>query len=206
MLCPECATPAPGGTLCPRCGTEVPEKETFSGQGARYLAVFFGLSCLLLIIFLVASWLTQGVGLRDYLRDTGRMWPYALVIALPTLVGLYYWVLLREEEVTITDDYISRRSHWGDEYLAWSDVRRFEHRTIPLGQTRLGSVTWFSRFFPTASANGVHHNLPGSTYDLIGPEEGNGNHVVMRLEPGTLDDFPWLVRIIEERIGPAVEP
>jgi len=205
MLCPDCNHSAPGGSTCPACGNPIPERETFAGQGGRYLLVLFGFSCLLLLLFVLADHLGFLTASFRRLYTSGWVWLYILVIAMPTLVGLYYWALLREEEVTVTDEYIDRRSHWGNQRLAWADVRRFAHHTLPLRQTRLGRVTWFSRFFPKDRGAAPSVRWPGSSYELIGPPDEAGNPSVMRLEPGTIDDMSWLLRLIEEHVGPPVE-
>lgn len=191
--------------MCPRCGNPVPERETFAGRGGLYLLVLFGISCLILVLFVVADRLGFGGTTLPRLYSTGWIWLYVAVIATPLGIGLYYWAVLRAEEVTVTDRAISRRSHWGNEYLEWADVVGYEHHMLPLRQTRLGRVTWFSRFFPRQRSASLALTWPGSTYELTGRPGDEGNAVVMRLEPGTIDDMAWLLKLIEERVGPPTE-
>lgn len=206
MLCPECRCAAPGGTTCSHCGCPVPERETFAGQGGRYLMVLLIFSCLVLLLLLLADYIGFTTTTFRWLYRSGWIWLYVGLVVTPAAVGLYYWVLLREEEVTVTDQYISRRSHWGNEYLPWAQVRRYVHRTLPLRQTRLGRVTWFSRFFRdthrTARPPRKRSQWILSSYELIGPTNASGHPTVLRLEPGTIDDMDWLLALIEERIGP----
>ncbi len=42
------------------------------------------------------------------------------------------------------------------------------------------------------------------SYDLEGPPE-KGDEALLRLEPGTIDDLPWLIALIEEHLGPPEE-
>lgn len=206
MLCPDCKTAAPGGAPCPSCGQTVPERETFAGQGGRYLLVLFGLSLVLLTLSLLGREIGFGGLALDRLFATRWIWIYVALVATPLVVGLYYWFALREEEVVVTDEGISRHSRWGDEHLAWAAVTGFRHRSLPLRQTRLGRVTWFSRFFPAARRDPERIvNWHGSTYELLGPPGEDGEPAVMRLEPGTIDDLAWLLALVEERIGPPQE-
>jgi len=46
--------------------------------------------------------------------------------------------------------------------------------------------------------------LPVS-YELVSRPDARGVSSVMALEPGTIDDLPWLLQLIEERLGPPVE-
>lgn len=206
MLCPDCKTAAPGGRPCPGCGQTVPERETFAGQGGRYLLVLCGLSLVLAALALLGREIGFGGMSVQRLFTTRWIWIYVALVSTPLLVGLYFWFALREEEIVVTDQGISRRSRWGDEHLAWANVRGFRHQSLPLRQTRLGRVTWFSRFFPKGGRDPEQILYwPGSTYILEGPPDGDGQPIVMRLEPGTIDDMAWLLALVEERVGPPQE-
>jgi len=206
MLCPKCKSHAPGGSRCAQCGDLVPEQETFAGQGGRYLLLLCGFSIVLAVAFLLlARYNLLGLTLKR-LFTTGWIWVYAIISVLPLAVGLRYWFVLRNEEVIVTDHYISRRSHWGDVRLEWSQVRAFRHRTLPLRQTRLGRVTWFSRFFADQRPpSGRSLDWLGASYELIGPTDDSGNETFLRLEPGTIEDMLWLLDLIEDQIGPPEE-
>lgn len=199
MLCPDCRQAAPGGTPCPQCGNQVPERESFGGRSGQYFFVLLCIAVLSLASLVAAA--SIGRGLRATLRglyETGWIWLYLGVSSIPIAIGLYYWSLLREEEITVTDEWIARRSHWGDERLAWSDIRAFRRRPVLFRQTRLGRIAWLSRFF-------AQRELPPASYELewsLGPD---GISSTMRLEPGTIDDMPWLLELIEERLGPPEE-
>ena len=195
MLCPDCRCAAPGGDPCPQCGEQVPERESFSGQGGRYL---LALCCISIVLFLVLALLTGFGGLPRRLPSPGWVWLCIAISATPLAVGLHYWFMLREDEVMVTDEYIQRQSRWGDECLHWSDVRQFRRRSIRLRQTRLGRIAGLSRFFGGRP-------WPPTSYELIGPLDASGTATCMRLEPGTIDDMPWLLSLIEERVGPPQE-
>jgi len=195
MLCPDCRCAAPGGGFCPQCSKQIPERESFSGQGGRYLLVLLCISALLFVVFALFG------GFRALVQSQStpvRISLYLVLSATPLIAGLYYWWMLREEEVLVTDECIKRRSRWGDEHLTWSDVREFRRQPILLQQTRLGRIAGLSRFFGD-------QGWPPTSYELIGPPDPNGTSTCMRLEPGTIDDLPWLLSLIEERIGPPVE-
>jgi len=203
MLCPDCRCPAPGGTPCPRCGRQVPERESFGGQGGHYLRVLSFFSLALLGLFILMT--SFGHGLKATLSrlvQTGWIWLDLVIFLLPIFVGVYYWSILREEEVTVTDEYIARRSHWGDEHLPWANVQIFRRQPIFFRQTRLGHITWLSRFFTKGKV--VAELLPVS-YELVSRPDARGVSSVMALDPGTIDDLPWLLQLIEERLGPPVE-
>jgi hypothetical protein len=203
MLCPECQRSAAGGSLCPQCGQAVPESESFEGQGDRYLRVLSATSVVLFIGFAVIS--SQGADVLtrlNYLWEAGRLWLPLVLCLAPAGAGFYYWALLREEEITLTDEYIARRSHWGDEHLAWKDVAAFRREPVLFRETRLGAVARLGRLFRKNKLLWDHAPI---LYELIGPTDAQGEPIVMRLEPGTIDDMPWLLQLIEERIGPAQE-
>jgi len=203
MLCPDCKTAAPGGQLCPQCGHTVPERESFSGQGGRYLLVLCALALVQFSAILLIRTFGPGSGPEVPPFGPGVNWLYIAVVGAPLAVAIYYWYVLREEEITVTDQAIRRRSHWGDEQLLWADVRAFRRRAFPLRQTRLGRLTWFSRFFPRGRPE-PHppSRWSGAVYELVGPSDGDSPAQVMRLEPGTIEDLAWLLELIQEHIGP----
>ena len=203
MLCPECKCPTPGGLTCPQCGNLVPERESFGGQGSHYLAVLTGMSLALVIVYLALA--SRDAGLEATIwRLTGSrwIWLYLLIPLTPLGIGVYYWALLREEEIVATDERIARTSHWGDEHLRWEDVRVFRRRPLLISQSRLGRITWLSRI---AADSRLIWEPPPTYYELVGPIDESGNPQTMRLEPGTTQDLPWLLQIIEDRVGAPIE-
>jgi hypothetical protein len=202
MLCPDCELSAPGGSACPQCGQPIPERESFEGQGDRYLRVLTGvaLALLVLLILLMRPDLRLGERLA-FLWQSGRLWIYLAICVAPLGAGFYYWALLREEEIVVTDVFIARRSHWGDERLLWADVREFRRQSIPLHATQLGRVALLGRLFKDNER--LWDRMP-FVYELVGPSDQRGSERSMRLEPGTIDEMPWLVQLIEEHVGPAV--
>ncbi len=202
MLCPDCRTAAPGGSTCPRCGHTVPERETFSGEGGRYLLVLTGVAVALLALTLLVR--AVGLGGESAVRLFGPGWGslFTALVGIPLLMGIYFWYVLREEEITVTDEAIERRSRWGDEQLPWEDVRSYRHRAFPIRQTRLGRITWLSRFFPRGQPEPLAPSRwSGSVYELVGPADGPAPARVLRLEPGTISDMAWLLELIQERVG-----
>ncbi len=199
MLCPECNQAGAGGSFCPICHNQVPEQEKFRGQGGHYLRVLAGLSFFVLVMFVVA---TGGFrGFRETLLGlyaTGGLWLLLPVFLLPLAVGVYYWHLLRKEEVAITDQYIARTSHWGDERILWSEVTGYYRYPVLFRHTRLGAVAWFSRLFRKSH---VFLRLPKVSYEIVATQPDGQVHR-MRLEPGTIEDMAWLLRLVNERIGP----
>lgn len=203
MLCPDCKCAAPGGTPCPSCGQKVPERESFGGQGGHYLRVLSVVSLSLVLLFLLLTIGRPGTQpVLSRFHNPGWLWLYLLIFFIPIGVALYYWALLREEEIVVTDEYIARRSYWGDEYLTWSDVREFRRKPMLFRQTRLGRVTGLSRLFTNKR---VFWNLPPTCHELVSSPGAHGIAIYMQLEPGTIDDMPWLLQLIEERVGPPVE-
>jgi len=203
MLCPECKCPAPGGSPCPQCHRQVPEKEVFGGQGRLYLYVLAGLAVLLFTIFTLIF--GKGIGFRAASRFflvSSWFWLYVLISFLPLLIGLYYWFILRDEEITVTDTYIARRSHWGDELMLWGNVAEYRRQTILLSQTRLGRVAALSRFFGRGR---LLARLPSLRYELIAFSDERGSRHTLALDPGTVDDMAWLLSLIEERLGPPID-
>jgi len=79
MLCPQCEQPAPGGSLCPVCGAQVPDRETFEGQGTHYFLVLAAITLLLVAGSLIWVHYTVGVGpwLRSMLHEP---WPGRLLL------------------------------------------------------------------------------------------------------------------------------
>ena len=202
MLCPDCKISAPGGTICPSCGRPIPEEERFGGQGGHYLRVFLAIGIGLLFIAIGVTSLGIGVPVcmaRAY--EQGSLWPYGVILIMPSLIGIYYWLILREEEITITDEYIARRSHWGNQQLRWDQVRSYHVHSLGAGLCSPRDLGRFSRYL---SRERVEWKLPVLVYDLEGPPE-KGNEALMRLEPGTIDDLPWLLELIEEHLGPPEE-
>lgn len=203
MLCPECRTPANGGAICPQCGQPVPEQESFAGQGRHYLGVLVAISLLLFLAFL---WISGGNDnpLNTLARwaQAGRLWFYLAIFALPSAIGLYYWYMLREEEITVTDDFIARRSHWGNQQVAWADVREFHRKPVPFRRTQLGRITGLSQVL---TRRHVFLRLPPTSYELVSGPDENGQARTFVIEPGTVDDLPWLMELISERIGPPIE-
>jgi len=203
MLCPECKCAAVGGTLCPQCGHPVPERESFGGQGSHYLRLLIATTLVLFLVFVLVA--DSGPGFRasvQRLYRSGWIWPFLLMFLIPIGVGIYYWFMLREDEVVVTDEDIVRTSHWGDERLAWPDVRQFRRQPMLFRQTRLGRIAVLSRYF---AQRHLFLDLPAESYELLGPRDANDNPTTMLLEPGTIADMPWLVQLIEERLGPPLE-
>jgi len=200
MLCPECKQSCPGGTFCPQCHNQVPERESFRGQGGHYLRVLSSFSLLMLVALLIAN--GGVVGLRQFLEQmsrTGGIWLLLVIFLLPIGVGIYYWFLLREEEVIVTDEYIARRSHWGNEHVAWRDVIAFRKHPVLFKQTRLGRVAWLSRLFRKSQ---VFLKIPKVSYEIVTASAEGGGTGSMRLEPGTIEDMDWLLQLVSEHIGP----
>jgi hypothetical protein len=163
------------------------------------LRVLFGFSLTVLLGLVIAS---GGVlGFREFLgrlQNTGGLWLLLPAFLVPILVGVYYWFLLREEEVTVTDDYILRRSRWGNERIAWQDVTVFHKHPVLFRNTRLGRVAWLSRLFRKSQ---VFLKLPKVSYEIMATAS-EGAPYSLRLEPGTIEDMGWLLQLICERIGP----
>lgn len=175
-----------------------------SGQGSRYFVVLVALSLAMLVLLLLATTL-GGPGPLPVLRRlaaSGWIWLYLAIFFIPIGIGIYYWLMLREEEVIVTDEGISRRSHWGNESLRWDEVCAFNRQPILFRQTRLGRISGLSRLFLRGARK---LDLPPVCYELVGPADTNGLPRVMRFEPGTIEEMPWLLQIIEEHVGPPVD-
>jgi hypothetical protein len=202
MLCPTCQTAAPGGSQCTVCGQPVPEQETFEGQGGHYFRVLVLLSITLVAVATLVSSLRSGRRFSlESLVQLRWFWFYMLLFFLPTGIGLYYWFMLRDEEIGITDDYIERHSRWGDERLYWRELCAFHKQVLPFRETRLGRITGLSRWLANKR---LFSRLPPHAYELIGCD-GEGKVTTFRLEPGTIDEMAWLLRIIEAQAGPPKE-
>ena len=200
MLCPDCQVACPGGEICPQCQQRVPERESFGGQGGHYLRVLIAFSLVLQILFVLAISGEPGVwATLRYLLETGWVWLCVAGFLIPIVVGLYYWFMLREEEVIVTDDYIARHSRWGNERLDWEDVRAYRCEPLARRRMRVGRIAWLGRLFRK-------HKLiveqPNLVCELVGPPTASGEPYHLRLESATIGDMPWLLRLIEERLGP----
>jgi hypothetical protein len=203
MLCPECKVPVAGGKNCPRCGKPVPERETFGGQGVHYLRVLILLSVGIFALFLLLAGLRSGFpNVLQRFFASRWTWLYILLFLIPIGIGAYTWSTLRNEEVTVTDTYISKYSRWGNEQFLWAQVKAF-HR-IPI----LRKHSWL-RQLPSVrrllSRESLVWHLPPQAYELIGYEDAQGETRIIRLEPGTIDDLPWLLQLIQEHLGPPTE-
>lgn len=200
MLCPDCRCAAPGGSTCPQCGRPVPEKEIFGGQGSHYLYVFFAISLFLFAFFSLI--VGKRIGFEAawaVFPQSNWFWFCLIVSLLPIPIGIYYWLLLRDEEITVTDEAITRRSHWGNEHLRWDAVETYHRQPILFRQTRLGRIAWFSRLFAQRK---IFSRIPPIRYELISKPDPAGNRYTMSLETGAIDEMDWLLQLIEERLGP----
>ena len=199
MLCPDCQVPAPGGTLCPHCHHLVPEQENFRSQGGHYLRILAGFSLFLLLLFIFSAILGAGLPTTVHrLVHSGWVWLYLIIFLIPMGIGVYYWAMLREEEIVVTDEYIARRSQWGYQHLAWDAITAFDQTPVLFSQTRLGRVAGLSAYLAHGA---LVQSLPKVRYELQGPVDAEGNSETIALDPGTVDDLPWLLQLIEERIG-----
>jgi len=199
VRCPECQIAVAGGTTCPACHQPVPERETFGGQGAYYLRVLLGVSAVVVALFFTLSILGWGWGRTVYRFTVSQWrWLYLALIALPIGIGIYNWVEMHNDEITVTDEYIERRSRWGVQRLAWRDVKGFHSHSIVPRRSWLWRTfavkRWLSREY-------LMWHLPWQSYELVGPPDAKGGDLVILLEPGTIDEFPWLLSLINERIG-----
>ncbi len=175
-----------------------------SGQGSSYFVTLVAVSAGLLVLFVLATTL-GGPGPAPTLRRlaaTGWIWLYLAIFFIPIAIGVYYWLMLREEEVIVTDDGIGRHSRWGNEWLRWDEVRAYHRQPVLFRQTRLGRISGLSRFFVRGARL---LDLPPVCYELVGAEDRNGIPRVLRFEPGTIEEMPWLLQIIEEHVGPPVD-
>ncbi len=199
MLCPDCQLPAVGGTLCSRCHHLVPEQESFRSQGGHYLRLLTAFSFALLLIFVLSA--SLGAGLQTTVQrlvQSRWLWFYLIIFLIPIGIGIYYWIMLHGEEIVITDEYIARRSQWGSQRLAWDDITAFQQIPVLFHETRLGRIAGLSYYF---SDGALFRSLPKLRYELQGPVDAAGNPETITLDPGTVDDLPWLLQLITERIG-----
>jgi len=175
-----------------------------SGQGSRYFVTLVAITLGLLLLFMLATTL-GGPGPVPTLRRLAAsswIWLYLVILLIPVSIGIYYWMMLREEEVIVTDEAITRHSRWGDESLRWNEVTAFNRQPILFRQTRLGRISGLSRYF----ARGAQRfELPPVCYELVGPPDANGMPRTLRLEPGTIEEMSWLLLLIEEHVGPPVD-
>lgn len=198
MLCPDCRCAVPGGAPCPRCGQQAPDRESFNGQGGHYLRIMAAFAAIFALIFLFTTSRQEGLLTNlQRLYATGWLWFYFAIFLIPIGVGIYYWLMLREEEVIVTDEYIARRSHWGDERLMWAEVCALRRHPTPFRRTRLGRIAGLSRVLTDKR---LFLDLPPVSYELVGPTDDAGAPTIMRLEPGTVEDMTWLLALVEERL------
>lgn len=197
MLCPQCETSAPGGSICPTCGGPIPERETFGGQGAHYLWVLALLAGILFALVLVIS--AWRVGLAQsfrYFFSLRYWWMYGLFCLAPLGTGVYYWLLLRNEETIVTDEYIERRSHWGNQRVYWSQATGFYRQLLPFHQTKLGRIAGLSRVMVDSK---LIARLPPTSYEIA--IEDADDEDGLAIEPGTVNDLPWLLKLISSQLG-----
>lgn len=200
MLCPQCETVAPGGSACPSCGTPVPERETFGGQGTHYLWVL----ALLSVTLIVFAWLVAALRVgwaSAYRQFWSSRWmvAYGLMSLAPLAIGVYYWLLLRDEETVVTDSHIERRSHWGNQRLLWARATGFYRQLLPFRQTRLGRIAGLSRVLVDSR---LIAKLPPYAYIITAESSGDGQMDAMTIEPGTVSDLHWLLKLVAARLGP----
>ncbi len=188
MLCPSCKKPVPGGQSCSTCHCAVPERETFSGQGGRYLAILVLIAAGMAVVFVILdTWSSL-----QWAHSLEWHWIAALMVAQPVIIGFYYWTVLRNEEITITDEYIYRRSHWGNEKILWRDLTEFKELSVLPRDSLIGRVSWLSRFFPRRK--GIDYS-PYTRYELVAVEP-SGRKMRMCIEASTIDDVNWLLELI----------
>jgi hypothetical protein len=198
MLCPTCKHAAPGGTICPTCNGPIPEQETFEGQGGHYLRVFLLLSLILFVLATTVASLRSAQPFRPGLLLGSRwFWLYLLIFFLPVGLGVHFWYMLRGERVRVSDTFIERLSHWGDEKVLWADVIEYRKQILPFRDTRLGHVARLSRWLTHGRFVSA---IPPYAYDLIAVNAA-GERQLFRLEPGSVNDVAWLLALIAERVG-----
>jgi hypothetical protein len=178
----------------------VPERETFGGQGVHYLWVLAVMSLLLLALLFVLAALRVGLAQAwPVLMASRWVWLYALLCLAPLGVGVYYWFLLRDEETVVTDVYIERRSHWGTQRLLWSQATGFNRQLLPFRQTRLGRISGLSRVLIDSK---LIAKLPPHAYEITAMSDQDGERLSLAIEPGTVNDEPWLLKLIGAQLGP----
>ena len=203
MLCPTCSISSHGASTCPSCGGPIPEEETFEGQGGHYLRVLLFVSVVLFATATaIASWRTGQHFRLDLLVSSRWFWLYLVIFFLPTGIGIYFYWMLRGEQVRVTDQHIERRSRWGNEQVLWDDVTAYRKQVLPFRDTHLGGVARLSRLLTRGKL--VRH-IPPYAYDLFAVNRA-GQRQLFRLEPGTVSDLDWLLALMREHAGEPEEP
>ena len=198
MLCPTCKISAPGGSNCPHCGDPIPEQETFEGQGGHYLRVLVFLSLVLFVLATTIASLRSDQAFRmNLLLGSRWFWLYLLIFFLPAGLGVYFWYILRGEQVRVTDAYIERLSQWGNESVRWEDVVEYRRQVLPFRDTRLGRFARLSRWLTRGRLTSY---IPPYAYDLIAVSKA-GERQLFRVEPASVSDAVWLLALIQERAG-----
>jgi len=188
VLCPSCKKSVPGGQSCPTCHRAIPERETFSGQGGHYLAIMILIAAGMTIFFVILDrWSSL-----QWAHSVEWHWIAPLLVIQPIAIGLYYWTILRNEEITITDDYIYRRSHWGNEKIRWHDLIDVKELSVLPRDTAIGRVSWFSRFFSRKARTSYS---PYTRYELVA-KEPSGRITRLCIETSTIDDVDWLLELV----------
>jgi len=178
----------------------VPEREDFGGQGAHYLWVLALLSALLFVLILGASALQVGVGNAwRHVFAQPFWWVYALLCLGPLGIGVYYWLLLRHEETVVTDVYIERRSRRGNQRINWADATGFYRQYLPFSQTSLGRIAGLSHVL---ADNKLINRLPPLSYEITTAGSAESDQASLVIEPGTVSDLPWLLKLISAKLGP----
>ncbi|MCE5259258.1 MAG: hypothetical protein LLG44_09405 [Chloroflexi bacterium] len=158
------------------------------------------LSVSVFAIFFILSTLSTGFSASINRIFISRWnWLYISLFLLPIGIGLYTWNTLRSEEITVTDAFISKQSRWGNQQFMWAQVESF-HRISLLPKRR-----WINRVLSlrrTISRERLVWHLPPQAYELVGYQDENSEPSVIRLEPGTIDELPWLLELIQEHVGP----
>jgi hypothetical protein len=176
----------------------VPEEETFEGQGGHYLRV---LALISVILFVGAVALADGrlKGPFSLAALTGSrwFWLYMLIFTLPALNGVYAWYVLRGEQVRINDTYLERRSRFGDERVYWADVTAYRRQLLPFRKMRLGRVARLSQWL---TRRRLFRRMPPHAYYLTAVK-ASGERQSLRLEPGTIGDMDWLLKLIGAQVG-----
>jgi hypothetical protein len=201
MLCPECRVHVASGAKCPQCGRPVPERETFGGQGEHYFKVLMLLALGVFVVFIILSGLGSGFSTVLQRLFTRRWnWLFLLLFVIP--IGIYTWNTLRSEEISVTDTYISKQSRWGNQLFAWAQIKAF--RRIPLipKASWIRRLTSIRRLIPRER---LAWHIPVQAYELVGYGSENEEPPIIRLEPGTIDDLPWLLELIQEHMGPPTD-
>ncbi len=160
--------------------------------------VLTGLSIVLfLTMTVIASWRSRTrIGIQS-LVHLRWFWLYMLLFFLPTGIGVYYWFMLRDEQIVVNDEFIERRSLWGDERVYWHRVRAYRMQVLPFRETRLGRIAGLSRWLTNSR---IFNRIPPYAYDLVTVDK-EGDEQTLRLEPGTVNDLAWLLELIAAHVG-----